>query len=358
MTDDPSDEEILKSIGEHLGRSGKAAPHLAGTARITRIPVLDCGITRCVESRTEGPERRPGTFDLSGRPTYESLTEYGLDPPAEPRDRTLRLVKLGSVREESCGCGNGAHQCPRCSGRGHLPCEPATVCAECSGITPCTQYLKHGDSRGPRGRPPKANRKPARAEERVTCEGCGTPGSACARCRGWGRTACDTCGAAGRVKCPKCGGSGTEQCERCAGKGCLTFWTEGRVVWAATPESVPAPEPPWFVRSELEAAGAWKTAVLSIDDPLPDDLAASHRAVLEPRLVRRKDEVARRVRLRRLALARVELAGDRDRVFYVFPARTGRLEVAGRPSRRRVSRVAVAAAGCLTAVVLLVLLIR
>ncbi|MFD7446561.1 hypothetical protein [Streptomyces sp. NPDC059909] len=67
--------------------------------------------------------------------------------------------------------------------------------------------------------------------------------------------------------------------------------------------------------------------------------------------------MARRVDIRHLPLAKVELTDDHNRVFYVIPGRSN-LEVVPLPSRRRMSRIAALTAACLTAMVVVMLLVR
>jgi hypothetical protein len=145
-----TDDEVLAAVAEHRGLEGDdELRRLASGARIEHQPLLDCTITRCIESRTTGEETRPAPFDLSGRPVVDDLDAYRQDPPKDPRRReTVRIVLDGSVREVPChDCSNGKQQCPNCKGTGRLHCEPQVPCTDCKSVTSCTKCRGRGGSR-------------------------------------------------------------------------------------------------------------------------------------------------------------------------------------------------------------------
>ncbi|MGW7463482.1 hypothetical protein ACWGJT_01965 [Streptomyces xantholiticus] len=357
MADAPSDEEILAAVAEHLGRPGPAERlRLAGTARISRQPVLECTITRSVETRAERERSEPAPFDLSRKPVYEDLDAYDATGPKDPRKhQTLELVQTGTVREVSCvKCTGGRQQCLKCGGRGLTRCEPDVPCPNCRNVTSCTKCRGKGGSRRTPVKPVPP-RKVKRPGERVDCVVCETPGTACPGCEGRGHTLCPKCDGRGECTCDRCGGKGHSTCGTCAGRGLLVKWRGGTITHTPHAERVPGPEPspPLLLRRRLHG-GAWRTHVLSLDQSPPEDLPASHRSVIEARLVRREGEVARRVSIKWLPLARVEIEEEVNRVFYVFPEGSG-LSVVPVPSRHRMKRAAAVAAACLAALVLVLI---
>ncbi|MET9420113.1 hypothetical protein ABZY06_05150 [Streptomyces sp. NPDC006540] len=360
-TDALTDDEVLAAVAEHRGRSGDTEwQRLANSARIEHQPLLDCTVTRCIESRTTGEQTRPAPFDLSGRPVVDDLDAYRQDPPKNPRRReTVHLVLDGSVREVPChDCSNGKQQCPNCKGTGRLQCEPQVPCTDCKSVTSCTKCRGRGGSRKAPVTP-VAPQKVKRPGVRVDCALCEASGTACPRCLGWGKTLCTDCGGDGKVKCRHCQGRGRWSCDTCTGKGRLTVWRGATITRAPEDQDVtpPPPRAPWIIRSRLKGRGAWRETVVGAKDRLPEDLAAHHRSAIERSLVKKKGEVTRQVSIRHLPLARVVLAEEQDRVYYVY-AGVARPQVTWIPSRRWVSRVAAGAAAAMTTAVLLFVALR
>ncbi len=186
VAEEPSEDEVRAELDASLARrTDKGGGRTAADFGLTRLHLLDASITRYIEQRTEVTRHEPGAVDLADRPVYDVLRDHELGPEEKPLDKPLELVRRGTVHIRSCGCGNGRQQCPDCKGMTYRTCEPAQPCPVCEGVSPCSQYLKHGGLPGTPPRPPKA-RKAARPEERVTCAACHTPDSACPGCRGWG----------------------------------------------------------------------------------------------------------------------------------------------------------------------------
>ncbi|MFH9859389.1 hypothetical protein [Streptomyces sp. NPDC017202] len=355
--DDPSDDEVRAALAASLTRGGGGRPGPpAADFLLTRLHLLEGTVTRYVERRTEETRHRPGTVDLAERPVYDVLRDYKLGPHETPLDQPLDLVKRGTPHLRSCDCGNGRRRCADCDGTKYHPCEPAQVCAVCQGVTACTQHLKHGGLPGTPPRPPKQGRA-HRPDERVTCEGCHTPDSACPGCRGWGKVTCQECRASGRIPCEPCGRKGTVECTTCKGHGSLTSWTAGRIEWTSRTENVPPPVPrPRRVASEL-GSGGWHTDRLDAGDPLPDDLSPDHRAALEPHLRRAKAEKDRRVVLRRLTVVKATPPGSGNLEFYVFRGTDGRLGVLRRLSEEGRWKASLAVAAVVAIVVLVLILV-
>ncbi|MFE5481342.1 hypothetical protein [Streptomyces sp. NPDC056527] len=317
------DDDILRAVERHLsGRGTPASLTTPGAARITWHSILDGEIIRSLETRTEAPREKPGRVDLSDLPEYTELAEHHIPPPSDPAQReTLELVRRGSVRQRTCACGNGRWRCQLCQGSKRRPCEPTGPCPACRGTDSCVRC--HGTGR-PQGHP-RAGRSAPGADERVDCVRCGKPKAACPECSGRGSTKCPDCRGKGSVDCEDCGGKGTVPHTVCAGTGSLSTWTGAVVERHGDTDRVKLPEqrPPILVRQRTEGAGRWAEAVLDEGEKLPADLDPTHVKVIAPRLGRRHGEVARRVVLRHLPLARVEVPTEPDRVFYVFPGRTG-----------------------------------
>jgi hypothetical protein len=353
-SDDPTDDEVRRALDAHFARGRRNRPRPApADFELTRLHLFEASVTRRVERRTERTRHEPGSVDLSERPLYDDLRAYRLGPLEKPADRPIDLVKSGTVHHGSCDCGNGRRRCADCDGMRYRPCEPTQVCAECHGLTACTQTLKHGGLPDPPKRAVKAGRV-VRPEERVDCAACHTPGSACPGCRGWGRVKCVKCDAKGRIACQPCKESGTVKCATCKGRASLTSWTAGRIEWVTRSESVPSPVPrPRPVASELDAAD-WRVDRLSTGDPLPDDLLPDHRSVLVPELGTLPGEKEREVVIRRLTVVRAVPPGSGSLDFYVFRDPAGRLDVRRRVSEegRRKAYLAVAAAVALVVLVL------
>ncbi|OQD57171.1 hypothetical protein BM536_003845 [Streptomyces phaeoluteigriseus] len=354
--DDPSDDEVRAALDAFLARAGNRRPGPSPTDFIlTRLHLLEGSVTRRVEHRTEEIRHRPGTVALSERPVYDVLGDYKLSPHETPLAQPLDLVRRGSVHLRSCDCGNGRRRCADCDGMKYRPCEPAHVCAVCQGITACTHYLNHGGLPGTPPRPPRPGRAD-RPGERVTCEACHTPESACPGCRGWGKVRCPDCEASGRIPCTPCGRTGTVECATCEGHGNLTSWTAGRIAWTSQTKAVPSPVPrPRRVASEL-CSGGWHEDRLG-DDPLPDDLSPTHRAALEPHLRRWKGEKERQLAIQRLTVVKATPPGSGNLEFYVFRGTDGRLSVVRRLSEEGRWKASLAVAAAVALVVLVLVLV-
>ncbi len=175
VAEEPSEDKVRAELDACLARrTGKGSGRTAADFGLTRLHLLDASITRYIEQRTEVTRHEPGAVDLADRPVYDVLRDHELGPEEKPLDKPLELVRRGTVHIRPCGCGNGRQQCPDCKGMTYRTCEPAQPCPVCEGVSPCSQYLKHGGLPGTPPRPPKA-RKAARPEERVTCAACHTP---------------------------------------------------------------------------------------------------------------------------------------------------------------------------------------
>ncbi|WP_203349887.1 hypothetical protein [Streptomyces sp. S-9] len=353
MGADPSEDEVRAALDAQLARCrGKRGVRTSAYFHLDRLHLLDASVVRYVEKRTETTRDEPGDVDLDDRPVYDVLDDYQVDPRELRLRKSLDLVKRDTVSKRACGCGNGRRQCPACNGMTYRPCEPAQPCPVCAGVSPCTQYLGHGRTT----RPPKA-RRPVRAEERVKCEACGTPDSACGGCQGWGKVRCPQCQGRGRVPCTTCTSTGTVECKTCRGRGALTSWAAGRITWTSETEKVPWPyPPPKRVTSQLNA-GQWQENTLGPEDPLPDDLSPSHRSLVEQHLGTVKGEQDRTVVIRRLTVVRARPKGSGSMEYYIFKNVSGGLMV--RPSmsdegRRNTAAVLLATAVLLVLVLLLV----
>ncbi|MBQ0854678.1 hypothetical protein J8N05_41700 [Streptomyces sp. BH-SS-21] len=353
-TDDPTDDEVHAAIDAcraRIGfRRGSAPP--VGDFRLTRLHLLEATITHHIENREQKPRHAPGIVDLSALPLYDNLKDYKLGPHESPRGRPLVLLQRGSAHLGPCNCGNGRRQCARCAGRTYWTCEPAKACPVCSGVSPCTQYVLHGNLPGTPSKLPK----PGQPGERVTCQGCQTADSACPGCRGWGRVRCDDCGASGRIACEECGRKGTVECGTCTGSGHLTTWTEGRITWVPELDSVVPVQRPSRIKPALDSAG-WRKEFLKADDPLPDDLSPAHRSALEPCLRPRDNEQDREATINRLTVVEARSSGSHHYQYYVFRGSDGRLKAEERISkdgRRMLWAVAAIAALILLAVLLTV----
>ncbi|MFE0626655.1 hypothetical protein ACFW3D_06745 [Streptomyces sp. NPDC058864] len=357
----PSDDEMLQALARYLsGDGGAVRLDSSAGADLSWHSVLDCRIRRTTETRKETARTEKGRKDLSALPTYARLADYRPGPPGEHATvRRIELVREGSVRHNTCECGNGEWACRRCEGRGRLPCDPTTACPDCRGLASCAECDGTGKPR-PRTKDRDRDRAAAATasrtvQRRVRCAKCRRPDAACPTCAGRGRTQCSQCSGTGLVDCPRCKGGGTVAHEACGGSGAVTTWVGGLIEQRSHEEAVrrPRKRPPWPVRRRTARLGRWRKAVLTGDDPLPGDLDATHAEALAPYLASRADEAHRRVVLRHLPLARLTVPTDPDRVFYAFPG-TGGIEVLGLPSRRRVARgLAIGAAVLAVAVLLL-----
>ncbi|MFF5592280.1 hypothetical protein ACFY7K_10995 [Streptomyces althioticus] len=353
--EDPSEDEVRAELDAYLARrKGKGSGRTAADFTLTRLPLLRASVTRHIERRTEATRHEPGSVDLAGRPVYDVLRDYELRPRDKPLDKPVELVRRGTVNVRSCGCANGRQQCADCKGMTYRTCEPSQPCPVCAGVSPCSQYLKHGGIPSSPPRPPKA-RRAAHPEERVTCAACHTPDSACPGCQGWGRVRCEKCQARGRIPCGPCKATGTVTCGTCRGQGRTTSWTAGRIAWVSETEAVSHPDTwPRRVTAELRSAG-WRKDRLGVGDPLPDDLSADHRSVLAPHLRQHEGEQDRTVVIERITVVRATPRGSGDREYYLYRGFSGNLEVQARISDegRRKAVAAVLAAVVLLVVVLL-----
>ncbi|MGI5251505.1 hypothetical protein [Actinacidiphila glaucinigra] len=357
----PSDDEMLQALARHLsGAGGAVRLDSSAGADLSWHSVLDCRIRRTTETRKESARTEKGRKDLSALPTYSHLAGYRPGPPAGHGSvHRIELVREGSVRHNTCECGNGEWACKRCEGRGRLPCDPTTACPDCRGLESCAECDGTGKPR-PRAKdrdraaPATASRAVPR---RVRCAKCRRPGAACPTCAGRGRTQCSQCTGTGLVDCPKCTGGGTVAHDACGGSGVVTTWVGAVIEQRSREELVrrPLKRPPFPVRRRTARLGRWRKAVLTGDEALPGDLDATHAEALVPHLVP-AGEVHRRIVLRHLPLARITVPTDPDRVFYAFPGSDG-IEVLGLPSSRRVARGLAIAAAALVVVVLLLSLL-
>ncbi|MET9662885.1 hypothetical protein [Streptomyces sp. NPDC006510] len=354
MADSLSEDDILEAVARHIGRPGQG-PQLRRTGvDITRLPMLDLRIVRCVETRGTRQETRPGKYDISGRPTYEGeLRDHPVQPPKDPAEsRKVELVLHGSVRTVACGCDEGRQPCSRCRAKGKLPCETGPLCPACKGVEPCTWCDGTGErqDRAPAGPSGEKN-----SPGRTTCLKCRRPRTACPQCRGWGTEKCTRCDDTGFRVCPVCAGERSTEHTSCDGTGLVTLWTGGSVAHAPERSAVklPDPAPPLRVRQRTGRTGAWERVTLtSVGEPVPDALDPAHVEAVEKALLPRPDEVARRADIGWLHLVAVAIPDDPDHVFYVFPGSDGP-EVLPIWSRRRSLRIAAVVAG----VVVLVLLV-
>jgi hypothetical protein len=356
MTEDEALRAVEREIAE---RGGSVDLRAEGTYRLTWHSLLHCLVVRSVETRGEVEREEKGGKDLSDRTFYEDLYDHPVPPPADPRrSQRLELVREGSVREEECACDGGREPCRRCDGRERIPCEESVACPDCRHTLCCLAC--EGTGRRRRARIPEDREADGdRPVKRIACARCRAPEAACPHCRGGGRTTCALCGGKGSVPCPKCGGEGTAEHGDCGGAGVRTFWTEGVVERRPHKDPVRLPEkrPPLPVRRRAAGRGDWLDAVLGPGDRLPGGLDPVHRAAVEPRLAVRKGEVARRVEIRSLPLARIAVDSVPDRVFYAFPGRSG-TEAVAVPSRRRMTGIAAAAVCATTLCAVLLVLLR
>ncbi|MFJ4575488.1 hypothetical protein ACIP4W_29550 [Streptomyces sp. NPDC088846] len=359
MADSLSEDDILEAVARHVGRPGQGAQLRRVGADITRLPLLDLRVVRCVETRTTRRESRPGRFDTSGLPTYEGdLRDHPVEPPKDPAvARTVELVLRDSVRTVPCGCDDGRQPCSRCRGKGKLRCDIGPVCPACKGVDPCAWCDGTGRRRTDRAAAEPAREKPPVG--RTTCVKCRKPHTACPECEGRGAEKCPRCDDTGFRACPVCEGARTTEHAPCEGTGLVTLWTGGSVGQAPVRASLklPEPAPPLRVRQQTGRAGAWERATLAAAGaPLPDALDPAHLKAVESALAPRRGEVARRVDIGWLRLAAVTIPDDPDHVFYVFPGREGP-DVLPVWSRRRSLRVAAVVAVVVVLVLLVVALV-
>ncbi|MER5735900.1 hypothetical protein ABT117_09510 [Streptomyces sp. NPDC002262] len=358
-----SDDDILAAVRRTLGAAGADdAAFPAAGARITRHLLVRGEIVRCVETRTEGAGFHAGTRDLSDLPEYDDLDRHPVPAPADPGAprSVLRLVRRGSAAAHACStCSNGRKPCARCHGAGDVKCRTHVPCGGCEGRLCCLAC----EGTGKRARE-AADRPQAETSARVRCRRCGAEDAACAKCRGAGRKKCAVCGGTGSRSCPDCEGGGTVTHDFCAGTGRYVEWIEGVVTRKPVVDTVEE-------SSGLSArAFAWTNehdAWSRVDhiarvDPvdrmgrlgkmaLPDDLTGTGddggtdagtgdgsggevAALLAPRLGVHAGEIARRVSVRHLSLARVTHDDHPHRVYLVVPGRPAPRVVTVRSPRR------------------------
>lgn len=346
-----SETDILQAVRQHIAERGEAPKvGLPVSGEITWHSLLEGTVVRCIETRTEDEQIHRGRLDLSGRPQYDRLGRHPLAPPQDLSVATTqKLVQRGSVKEESCPCGNGRVTCSRCQGRGDLPCAATTTCSDCRGIDACLRC----DGTGHRTRKAPEEHRQA-ADERVTCKQCGAAEAACATCRGRGHVTCSTCRGRGTRECPNCDGAGTEPHKRCAGTGHTVTWTEGIINRQPRTEKIKWPESglPYVARQHAREYGDWHKTFLTHKDSVPDGLEADFKALLKPRLKPRDGEIAREADVRYLPLARVVVPEHRHRVYYVYPGPTS-LQVFILPSPQRTWQIAATVLGALAVLYLL-----
>ncbi|MEU3465265.1 hypothetical protein ABZ721_35685 [Streptomyces sp. NPDC006733] len=356
MAGAPSDDDILEAVERRLAQRGVLQKlHTPGAATIARCPLLDCRIVRSVEIRREQQRTHHGAKDLSTYPTYQDLTAYPCPPPRDPATSQQHILVLrGSVRERHCDCGNGKVGCPRCKGRGRLSCDPRTVCLQCRGADPCRVCRGTGRRR----HVPRTSALPADGDL-VTCTQCGAREAACPTCTGRGTLTCPICNGTEVITCADCTGKGTINHAACGGEGRTTSWTEGTI--SHTPQEaalvLPKKPLPLVVRQRTRSQGQWRSAQVAGNDQPPEDLDATHRAAIGRVWGERPNEVARSTNIRHLALARVEVAADPHRVYYVFPTPTG-VQAIWLPSPRLVERVLAWGAGFIALLIVIFVMIH
>ncbi|MFB8348381.1 hypothetical protein [Streptomyces niveus] len=354
-----TDADLLKALAPYLPKAGGAVADAGRLRDITRRQLVRCEVVRLTERREQAQRTAFGVEDLSALPLYEgAIADHSLPEPKGPGK--LVLVRAGSVQLVLCPCDNGERQCDACTGRGWHACgchnEPLP-CDVCHNVTPCRECERQGRKpiRPSKARPAvKGPTTTAPGAPRVTCARCDTPEAACPRCEGRGLTRCRHCDASGRETCEPCSGRGLGTHDVCGGKGSLTHWVEGRVVYANEPRSLSLPAPDWpdKVKERLRAAD-WQRHDVPTGGPVPTALVRAYRSDVRDHLAPQLGERSRQVTLRTTVLARVELADDPNRVYYVFPG-AGRLEVVTALSDRLKQRL-VAAGAVIVIVVVLIL---
>ncbi|MFE6685626.1 hypothetical protein ACFVFQ_04020 [Streptomyces sp. NPDC057743] len=346
-----NDNDVLAAVRQHIIERGDPSPvEQPSAAKIRWRSLLEGEVLRCIETHREQERFHPGHIDLSDRPEYDILQQHPLDAPQElAAETTVTMVKRGTVKEETCPCGNGKVACPRCQGRGAVQCDPSATCTDCPDTDPC--LCCHGTRTRSKGLPDDHEQE---RKDRTTCKLCGALDAACPTCRGRGKVTCSTCQGRGSFSCPDCDRVGTVPHERCAGTGHTVSWIEGTIRRQPRTEEVKRSHSgvSFVARKQARDNGKWATASLMNHDAVPDDLDAEFKKLLRPHLKRRKDEIAREATFRYLPLARVEVPHQPHRIYYVFPGKT-RLEVLPLPSPQRTWRIV----GAVLAVALVVYLI-
>ncbi|MEU0739869.1 hypothetical protein [Streptomyces sp. NPDC006134] len=320
---------------------------------ITWFSLLEGETVRCIESRKEAPQEHYGSIDLSSRPVYDDLGNYHVAPPKSPEEKlTLKLVRRGTVVDESCSCSNGKVPCPRCSGRGDLPCEESVICPACRGVDSCLRC----DGTGTKIRKLPEDRGPV--DERTLCRRCGERDAACTTCHGRGRVTCSQCGGRGQRSCPDCNRAGTQDHEKCRGAGRIVTWTEGTISRTPKKDTVRKPEAgmPDRVRKAAHESGHWYTMHLNDDQPVPADATSEFRRAVQPYLSPVKGEIAWQATFKHLKLARAVAPQHPHRVYYVIPT-AGSPRVVILPSQRRLWQIAAVVLGALVALITLLRLL-
>ncbi len=308
---------------------------------------------RCIETREESQQEHYGSIDLSNRPVYDVLSKYHVAPPKSPEERlTLKLVRRGTRADKSCSCSNGKVPCPRCSGRGDLPCEELMICPACRGVDSCLRC----DGTGNKIRQLPEDRSPV--DERGLCRRCGERDAACATCHGRRRVTCSQCGGRGQRSCPDCNHTGTQDHTECRGAGRIVTWTEGTISRAPKKDTVREPETgvPNRVRKAARESGHWHPMHLNDDHPVPADVTSEFRRAVQPYLTPAKGEIARQATFKHLKLARAVAPQHPHRVYYVVPTTSSpRVVVLSSPQRLR--RIAAVVLGALVVLITLVRLL-
>jgi len=264
----------------------------------------------------------------------------------------VKAVLAGSIAEKQCpGCDEGWLECDACEGSGTQDCPEKEKCRGCDGGADACWSCGGTGKRGSRKPPAKGQRK-ARTD---FCKLCGEDDVACPDCSGEQIKKCDRCNGTGHRPCDECKGRKRFEHDRCEGFGHVTTFTEVVINHTVKPTPkgrIPAPAHLWW---QTRRAG-WRQEILtSPAAELPADLPETLRPEVERRLAFAKGEVLRKATLRFLPVARVEVVGDPEWVYFAFPERPGTdggLKVVRRPARQRVVRLAGIAA---TAVVIAVL---
>ncbi|MFK4189190.1 hypothetical protein ACI2L4_35195 [Streptomyces sparsogenes] len=343
------EKDVLEAVRRRIEERGEASKlGLPDTAEITWHSLLEGEIVRSIETRTQEERKHYGPIDLSDRPEYDTLDRYHVAVPKDlTTTQTITLVRRGSVTERSCDCSNGKTACPRCQGRGDLPCDPLTACAACRGTDSCLRCEGTGNRirNNPDGQQP--------LDDRATCRQCGALDAACPACRG--RTTCSTCDGQGVRDCPDCHRTGTVPHQRCKGTGRTVTWIEGTIRHKPLVEKIKHPKAgvPYLAWEGARESGHWDRAHLTHQDTLPMDLTHGFRKLVQPHLTPCKGEIARQATFKYLQLARAEAPNHPHRVYYVFPtASSPRVLVL--PSQRRTWQIA-GATLCVVLVLLLLL---
>ncbi|MFF4484732.1 hypothetical protein ACFY1A_48405 [Streptomyces sp. NPDC001520] len=346
------EKNVLEAVRRRIEERGEASKMgLPDTAKITWHSLLEGEIVRSIETRTQEKRKHYGPIDLSSRPEYDTLARHHVALPKDlTTTQTVTLVQHGSVTERSCDCSNGKTSCPRCQGRGDLPCDLFTACTACQGLDSCLRC----DGTGTKNRNNPDGQQSA--DERATCRQCGAPNAACPTCQGGGRAPCPTCDGHGVRDCPDCDRAGTVPHQRCKGTGRTVTWIQGTISRKPLTEKIKHPKTgvPYLAWEGARESGNWDRARLTHKDTLPADLTDAFRKLVQPHLEPREGEIARQATFTYLRLARVEVLQHPSRVYYVFPTVTSP-RVLVLPSQRRTWQIAATALG---AVLVLFLLLR